>query len=540
MNSFLPMGINNIDMRKSLIVALSLFLMIGLATAQESEDFQTDVPLEYQLDGLESADFGVADDAGIGEDPTVVYRTFDPDVADNEQVLRNSMTFETITDEDYTVDIKFVNFETDSFENVISEEILQEDVQTNQLHTVEWDEREWSEDFVFDGYPAIAVDADDTVMEEFTFSDTATKEETVTYTETLFEGTLSSEWDNPPIGSLPEDFTGQNFIADGGTEGDYSLGIETDGTYILEYEFDEPVSGDELKYWKADISVEDNTEATYGFISSDVEQNEDHNIPYEVVQGLTRRYSNNEEKVRVISDGNYGFPPIETDESDWNTQRIVTGGGPGTVSLQAGNDFQTTLTWDDHTGYQWTHFSTWNAEISTDTAILFGDTTTMPNSLESVEYEKVAIVVEQIDDDGETATAYFDDFTYDSVASDLDPGDTFEPGEGDPVDNIDDRDEIVDGGIVDTVVNWISDSLGVGLTTTRILLSIFLSLGVGIAVGWSDEYGSQELATASFFLTFVSLIFVGLMPMIEGIVFLLVLLPGAWIAYKNKQPKVNT
>jgi hypothetical protein len=90
-------------------------------------------------------------------------------------------------------------------------------------------------------------------------------------------------------------------------------------------------------------------------------------------------------------------------------------------------------------------------------------------------------------------------------------------------------DRIVDGGIIDQTLTTISDSLGIGIKNTRMFSAFFLSLAVGLAIGWTESYGSTGIAYIGFLLTFVSMILIGLAPALEGLLFTVLLIMSGWL-----------
>jgi hypothetical protein len=64
-------------------------------------------------------------------------------------------------------------------------------------------------------------------------------------------------------------------------------------------------------------------------------------------------------------------------------------------------------------------------------------------------------------------------------------------------------------------------------------MSFFLSLAVGLAIGWKEQYSSSGLAYLGFLLTFATTILIGLAPVIEGVIFFSILIAGSWVVYSN-------
>lgn len=99
--------------------------------------------------------------------------------------------------------------------------------------------------------------------------------------------------------------------------------------------------------------------------------------------------------------------------------------------------------------------------------------------------------------------------------------------------DLEDTDDVQDGKFLDNTINSVANMLGIGTGFTRFLIGFFTSLGVGLAVGWSDEYGSTGFASLAFGLTFISLMVVGLVPVLYGITFTLIMIMAGWLAFKN-------
>lgn len=523
--NFIPMG-NKLNSMKKLSILLSLFILAGgVASAQDSmEDFTTPEPnIPYQVSNLSQSDLDLSNEPGTDSTWATVHGF---GTGTDEELLRGTLELE-VSDAEQDLDVYYTYFESDSYENVESREKLE--TINNGEHEIFWDESDWSEDFIYSSeYPGIQIETSDgseynAFLDYYKLQDTTT-----TYQETFHNGTLSSEWTQPGPSEVSIDGSGS--VVSVGEE-EYAMEIETEDEYVLEYDLDEPISAYEFQYWMSNIAVEDNTVATYGLGSEDIKDSD----VYGVDQGG---------QIRSNTEGDtYGSLVINGQESrqdshdlsgDNGEVAIQTGGGIGTSSIQLSDD-SVSYVHDDLNGWSWNLFSTWNAEIPT------GDgTETMPTYISDVEYDQVTIHVEKNGDEGESAVARFDNITYDQVASDTDPDEVIDIGEGEPIDDIEDRNEIIDGGVIDDSIRLISDSLGVGLTTTRIILSLILSLGVGLAIGWSEEYGSTELGVSAFGLTFVTTILIGLMPILYGIMLLLVIGPAGWKIYKNKQTKVVT
>jgi hypothetical protein len=108
---------------------------------------------------------------------------------------------------------------------------------------------------------------------------------------------------------------------------------------------------------------------------------------------------------------------------------------------------------------------------------------------------------------------------------------TVEKVEG--IQGVEDEDEIIDGGMIDDAIQKTADYLGAGINLTRMAMSFFLSLAVGLAIGWKEQYSSSGLAYIGFLLTFATTILIGLAPVIEGVIFLSLLIAGSWVVYSN-------
>lgn len=101
------------------------------------------------------------------------------------------------------------------------------------------------------------------------------------------------------------------------------------------------------------------------------------------------------------------------------------------------------------------------------------------------------------------------------------------------VDGVETPENIVDGGAIDQAILTTSDFLGIGLNLTRMSMSFFLSLAVGLAIGWKEEYSSGSFAYLGFLGTFATLILIGLAPVIEGVVLFTLIVIASWVIYKN-------
>lgn len=101
------------------------------------------------------------------------------------------------------------------------------------------------------------------------------------------------------------------------------------------------------------------------------------------------------------------------------------------------------------------------------------------------------------------------------------------------VPGVEDPDRIIDGGAIDNGIKSISNYLGIGVDLTRMSLGFFISLMVGLGIGWSEEYGSTGFAMMGFLGTFATLIFIGLTPIIEGVVLFSLISIASWVIYKN-------
>ena len=106
------------------------------------------------------------------------------------------------------------------------------------------------------------------------------------------------------------------------------------------------------------------------------------------------------------------------------------------------------------------------------------------------------------------------------------------------VDGVEDRREYVDGGLIDDSILTIANTLGTGLDATRMFLGFILSLIVGLMIGFSNNFGSPELASVGFGTTFMVLMFIGLVPMLHGVIFLMLLLVAGYAIFTNKPTKV--
>jgi hypothetical protein len=98
---------------------------------------------------------------------------------------------------------------------------------------------------------------------------------------------------------------------------------------------------------------------------------------------------------------------------------------------------------------------------------------------------------------------------------------------------VEEEDEIIDGGMIDDAIQKTADYLGAGINLTRMGMSFFLSLAVGLAIGWKEQYSSSGLAYLGFLLTFATTILIGLAPVIEGVIFFSILIAGSWVVYSN-------
>lgn len=131
--------------------------------------------------------------------------------------------------------------------------------------------------------------------------------------------------------------------------------------------------------------------------------------------------------------------------------------------------------------------------------------------------------------DGEETRMQIDAVTYDTVQDIDDPVDA-------PIEEgLQDRDEIVSDGLIDDVVRAIANFMGMGVSATQLLLGTLISVIVGLALGFNSSIRSTEMALTGFAGTFLTLTFIGLIPLRYLVALSLVMFPLGYHFWKSSK-----
>jgi hypothetical protein len=542
---------NKVVSMRSLLIATLLIGLVGGVSAQENvtaEDFQTPKPdVGFRMnpvDGLfDYSDFQEYEQTEISDsiysdngDYITMTATQTGYVADwgfgptgNDEWTRGKIKLgydTTGMDGDLNV-----NLVSNGFSSILESHNL-ETITAKEVGTVtiQWDEEDLIQDSNFDvtnalsggGYRVGIQLKMDTQGDEVDIYEMDFIESQSTYTETFYNGTLSTPWNNPETTQINGERISQLDSEIVGSEGDYRWSVTTDSIYVAEYDLDN-VNPQKLQYYMINASVPEGAELYYGLR----EEGKNTGRLYNLSEGL---------KISNSANGNSRVQPFWDNEildtantgidTSMNAYHFQVGG------LVSGERTFSSSNYDNSGQLPWTNFQKngrpwyWRA----------GDISfNLPNP-QNNEYDQVVIIMDSVDSGSHTFE--ISEMTYGPTVSELNPGSTIDIGPGEEVDPIEDRNEIVDGGIVDQGITTIANYLGIGLNATRFLLGILISLGVGLAAGWSEEYGSTTLGAVTFGFTFISLMLVGLIPMIYGLIFVLVAGGVGWLSWKNQSQKV--
>lgn len=549
---------------RSLLIATLLIGLAGGVSAQENvtaEDFTTDKPdvgfrmnpVDGLFNGQNFTTYEADESSGFTDNGD--YITVDastngyvsvfefPNGNDNDEWMRGKVeiTHEFSNVDDFRYNLVQVTDPDDALENIRQThnlETISGSTNGQETITLKWDEEDLIQDSGFDVtntknpehigiqiWPTTGGQSVDIHRMDFIKSQE-------TYTETFYNGTLSTGWNTPETTQVNGETIQslENNIV--GSEGDYRWEVTTDSIYVAEYDIPS-LTPSELQYYKINASVPKGGTLYYGLGSY---EGRNENVPYELSEGIQIINGNNSDSevnpffAQTIYDDNLD----EGLNSDIRPYHFQIGG------LVSGNRTFSSSRYNNTGQMPWSGNFESNSRPwywRSDSSLYSTDLPFPLNKFDSdEEYNKVIIVMDSVSEGSHTFE--ISEMTYGPTATDLDPGGTVDIGEGEDVDPIDDRNEIVDGGIIDQGITAIANYTGLGLTATRFLLGILISLGVGLAVGWSEEYGSTTLGAMAFGFTFISLMLVGLVPMVYGLIFTLVAGGTGWLSWKNQTDKV--
>ena len=504
------------------VVLLSILVFsLGLVSAQNvttdvpDKAFQNNLPdLEVNSDFSSYERFSTSstisnDQLELNPNVNINYVLDYPSGDNPDERFRGELILEYQTDSDLEV----VLVETDGSGTVENSEIIQTfDSNTGfENETINWRESllegtslDFSSDNVYLGFDYKGLDNSATIE---SVTNVVVED---TYQETFSNGNRTTSW-SPISGQYSDWSLVDNQIVE--ESGDYYWEFQTNGFYGIQKGLDD-ITINNLQYWTEEVSVPEGGTMRFGLRSTVANDPTDITYGYEV---------DGSGEIYVINDGSTTSESISsTSVNNPQKYHMVFGG------IGVGERFSAS---PELSGSQVKWDNAWNGQNW-----YWRSGNVIPQTHSAVEFDALVFTIRSNSE--EVENFYLGNVTYGPTLDETEEGGIGDIGEGETIDDIDQPNEIIDGGLIDSTIRMIANFLGIGLKATRLLLTMLISLTFGLAVGWNEEYGSVELGSVVFGTTFLTLMLIGLTPMIEGLIFSFLIGISGWLLWKKQANKV--